>query len=87
MLTLSSRTTYPSAMIRLLALQVCERRGKARTRQSSLGAIVKAKANRMMAELHYRLPVLLDPQDFDGWMTGTIEAAGQLLTACPSEDF
>ena len=66
MLTLNFRTTYPSAMVRLLALQVCGRRGKARTRQSSLGTTVKTKANRMMAELHYRMPVLLDPQDLDG---------------------
>jgi putative SOS response-associated peptidase YedK len=32
------------------------------------------------------MPVLLDPQDFDGWMTGNPEEVGQLLAPCPAED-
>jgi putative SOS response-associated peptidase YedK len=48
--------------------------------------IITTKANELMAELHNRMPVLLDRQDFDGWMTGKTEAVGQLLRPCPSED-
>ena len=47
--------------------------------------IVTTKANPMMAELHNRMPVLLDPRDFDWWMTGKTEEVGQLLAPCPSE--
>jgi putative SOS response-associated peptidase YedK len=36
--------------------------------------MITTKANELMAELHNRMPVLLDPQDFDGWMTGKTEA-------------
>jgi putative SOS response-associated peptidase YedK len=48
--------------------------------------IITTKANELMAELHNRMPVLLDPQDFDGWMTGNPEEVGQLLAPCPAED-
>jgi putative SOS response-associated peptidase YedK len=48
--------------------------------------MITTKANELMAELHNRMPVLLDPQDFDGWMTGNPEEVGQLLAPCPSED-
>ncbi|MGI8740676.1 MAG: SOS response-associated peptidase [Gammaproteobacteria bacterium] len=48
--------------------------------------IVTTEANEMMAELHNRMPVILDPQDFDWWMTGKTEEVGQLLAPCPSEN-
>ena len=38
-----------------------------------------------MAELHNRMPVILDPETFDWWMTGSTEEVGQLLMPCPSE--
>jgi putative SOS response-associated peptidase YedK len=47
--------------------------------------IITTKANELMAELHNRMPVLLDPRDFDWWMTGKTEEVGQLLAPCPSE--
>jgi putative SOS response-associated peptidase YedK len=39
----------------------------------------------MMAELHNRMPVILDAQDFDWWMEGDVREVGQLLQPCPSE--
>ncbi|MBA2490291.1 MAG: SOS response-associated peptidase [Gammaproteobacteria bacterium] len=48
--------------------------------------IVTTEANEMMAELHSRMPVILDPPDFDWWMTGKAEEVGQLLAPCPSEN-
>ena len=47
--------------------------------------IITTKANEMMAELHNRMPVILDPEDFDWWMTGKTEQVGQLLRPYPSD--
>ncbi len=47
--------------------------------------IVTTEANEMMAELHNRMPVILDAHDFDWWMTGDGKEVGQLLKPCPSE--
>lgn len=47
--------------------------------------IVTTEANEMMGELHNRMPVILDPEDFDWWLTGKTEEVGQLLAPCPSE--
>ena len=51
-----------------------------------LGTIINTAANELMAELHNRMPVLLDPQGFAWWMTGQTEEVGQLLTPYPSKD-
>jgi putative SOS response-associated peptidase YedK len=42
--------------------------------------------NKLMAELHNRMPVILDPEHFDWWMTGSTDEVGQLLVACPPEE-
>jgi len=47
-------------------------------------SIVTTQANDMMAELHNRMPVILDAQDFDWWMAGDVREVGQLLKPCPS---
>jgi putative SOS response-associated peptidase YedK len=39
----------------------------------------------LMAKLHNRMPVILQPEHFDWRMTGQTEEAGQLLVPCPSE--
>ena len=31
-------------------------------------------ANELVAKVHDRMPVLLQPTDFDGWLTGTADA-------------
>ena len=48
-------------------------------------SIVTTEANDMMAELHNRMPVILDAQDFDWWMEGDVREVGQLLKPCPVE--
>jgi putative SOS response-associated peptidase YedK len=50
------------------------------------GTIITTSPNALMAELHNRMPVILDPETFDGWMTGSTEEVGQLLMPCPSEE-
>jgi putative SOS response-associated peptidase YedK len=39
-----------------------------------------------MAKLHNRMPVILDPQDIDWWITGKTEEVGQFLRPCPSDE-
>src|SRR5215204_5983423 len=39
----------------------------------------------MMAEMHDRMPVNLEPEDFDCWTTRSTSEVGQLLVPCPSE--
>jgi putative SOS response-associated peptidase YedK len=48
-------------------------------------AIIITSANDMTAELHNRMPVILDPDNFDWWMTGSVDEVGQLLTSCLAE--
>jgi hypothetical protein len=43
-------------------------------------------AYELMAELHNRMPVILDPECFDWWMTGPKDEVEQLLVPCPSEE-
>jgi putative SOS response-associated peptidase YedK len=57
--------------------------GGEETRESC--SIITTEANEMMSELHDRMPVILDPQDFDWWMQGDVKEVGQLLKPCPSE--
>lgn len=47
--------------------------------------LITTAANDLMSEIHNRMPVILDPDDFDWWMTGDVKEVGQLLKACPSE--
>jgi putative SOS response-associated peptidase YedK len=48
--------------------------------------IITTSPNDMMAQLHNRMPVILAPETFDWWMTGSTDEVGQLLVACPSEE-
>lgn len=46
--------------------------------------IITTTPNATMAELHNRMPVILDPEDFDAWLDPT--AGGEeLLKPCPDE--
>jgi putative SOS response-associated peptidase YedK len=49
-------------------------------------AIITTAPNALMATLHNRMPVILDPAHFDWWMTGSTEEVGQLLVPCPPEE-
>jgi putative SOS response-associated peptidase YedK len=47
-------------------------------------AIITCEPNALMAELHDRMPVILDPDDYDAWLDP--ERGGlELLRPCPAE--
>jgi putative SOS response-associated peptidase YedK len=48
--------------------------------------IITTSPNTLMVELHNRMPVILDPECFNWWMTGSSDEVGQLLVTCPSEE-
>ena len=37
-------------------------------------SMIVTDANELAAEVHDRMPVLLQPKDFDRWLTGTVGA-------------
>lgn len=41
--------------------------------------LLTVEANQMMAPLHHRMPVILDPQDYDEWLDPIIQKADPLL--------
>lgn len=45
--------------------------------------IITTTPNRFMGQLHHRMPVILDPADFEWWMTGDAQEVKQLLKPCP----
>lgn len=45
--------------------------------------ILTCEPNTLMAQLHNRMPVILDPSAFDQWMAGTVAEAQALCTPCP----
>jgi putative SOS response-associated peptidase YedK len=40
----------------------------------------------MMAKLHMPMPVILDPEHFDWWMTGSEDEVGKLLVPSPRDE-
>src|SRR5206468_583119 len=45
--------------------------------------IITCAPNELMADLHDRMPVILDPKDYDTWLDPTHPAGVELLCACP----
>ena len=45
--------------------------------------VIVTNANALAAKVHNRMPVLLQPQDFDNWLSGT--AGAELLKAAPDD--
>ena len=45
--------------------------------------MIVTNANALAAKVHSRMPVLLQPQDFDNWLSGT--AGAELLKAVPDD--
>ena len=45
--------------------------------------IIVTNANNLTKDIHDRMPVILDPKDYDGWLDGT--AGKELLKPLPSE--
>ncbi len=47
--------------------------------------IITCEPNALMAELHDRMPVILDPADYDRWLDPSVPGAEELLRPCPAE--
>jgi putative SOS response-associated peptidase YedK len=41
--------------------------------------LLTTEANEMMAPLHHRMPVILEPQDYDEWLDPSVQKADPLL--------
>ncbi len=53
------------------------------TKGKLMVTIMIANANALAAKVHDRMPVLLQPQDFDRWLSGT--AGTELLKPAPDD--
>jgi putative SOS response-associated peptidase YedK len=47
--------------------------------------IITCAPNALMAELHDRMPVILDPAEYNRWLDSSVPAAEELLRPCPAE--
>jgi putative SOS response-associated peptidase YedK len=47
--------------------------------------IITCAPNELMAELHDRMPVILDPADYERWLDPSVPGAEELLRPCPAE--
>jgi putative SOS response-associated peptidase YedK len=47
--------------------------------------IITCEPNELMAELHNRMPVILDPADYERWLDPSMPGAEELLRPCPAE--
>jgi putative SOS response-associated peptidase YedK len=47
--------------------------------------IITCEANAVLAELHDRMPVILDPADYDRWLDPGVPGAEELLRPCPDD--
>ncbi|MCX7347705.1 MAG: SOS response-associated peptidase [Alphaproteobacteria bacterium] len=47
------------------------------------GVIVTTAPNREVAEIHDRMPVVIQPQDYETWLTGEADAAAKLIHPAP----
>ena len=48
--------------------------------------IVTTDANMKIAPIHHRMPVIVDPADFDRWLTGDAADAANVIRAFPPDD-
>ncbi|MBT5648305.1 MAG: SOS response-associated peptidase [Rhodospirillaceae bacterium] len=48
--------------------------------------IITTDANTKIAPIHHRMPVIVDPADFDRWLTGTPAEAANVIRAFPADD-
>jgi putative SOS response-associated peptidase YedK len=47
--------------------------------------IVTVEPNSLVADIHDRMPVIIDQEHFDQWLTGSPEEAAKLLRSYPAE--
>jgi putative SOS response-associated peptidase YedK len=49
-------------------------------------AIITTTANKLLAEIHHRMPVILGSESYDLWLTGRTPDAKSLLTPFPASE-
>ena len=49
-------------------------------------AIVTTEANPKIAPIHHRMPVIVDPSDYDLWLNGAPDDAANVIRAFPPEE-
>jgi putative SOS response-associated peptidase YedK len=86
MLSQSGRTTSTGETANQWLSRDCGETWNGNDQVTGSCSIITTAANDMMTELHDRMPVILNPEDFDWWMTGNTEEVRQLLAPCPSKD-
>ena len=48
--------------------------------------IITTEANKTLSPLHSRMPVILQPENYEKWLNAESKALSQLLTPCPDTD-
>lgn len=48
--------------------------------------IITIRANEKIAPIHHRMPVIVDPDDYELWLTGPTGKASNVIRACPPDD-
>ena len=48
--------------------------------------ILTCEANKLISQLHERMPVILKEQDYSAWLSGSISEAANLMKPFPAED-
>jgi putative SOS response-associated peptidase YedK len=51
------------------------------------GLIITTDANRVIAAVHTRMPVVIAPEHYDTWLAGELPAAANLLHSAPDDYF
>ena len=49
-------------------------------------SVVTTAANARLRPIHHRMPVIVDPADYDSWLTGASEAAQAVIRPFPPDD-
>ncbi len=51
------------------------------------GVIITTEPNRTVAQIHNRMPVVVEPWDYETWLTGDVQDAGTLIRPAPDDYF
>ena len=51
------------------------------------GVIITSEPNREVAQIHNRMPLIIEPKDYDTWLQGEVADAAQLIKPAPDDYF
>lgn len=49
-------------------------------------SIMTTEANQWVTHLHNRMPLILPPDHYEGWLTGTVAEASEMMKPLPSPE-